>query len=125
MIRSHFSSVMLRNSLNPGIPALLTRTTGGPTSVRTRSTAASTWARSDTSTPPKADCLEPRLGELIGHGLGRACSSRSSTTTANPSWASRTAMARPMPEPAPVTMATRRVLTRGLIDRRGPQVRDR
>jgi hypothetical protein len=37
-------------------------------------------------------------------------------TTRAPSWASRRAVARPMPEPAPVTMAVRPAKRPGVVD---------
>ena len=53
MMRSHTSSVIDRNLSKPWSPALFTSTSGGPElGADLRPMAASTCARSDTSTPP-------------------------------------------------------------------------
>src|SRR5947207_1594690 len=102
---------MERKGSNPCRPALFTRIVGRPRRARTSSTPASIWGRSVTSTvtpravPPDASILEATsLAEPP---------SRSKTATAAPSAASRSLIARPMPEPPPVTIAVRRELSDG------------
>ena len=121
MIRSHFSSVMSRNALKPGIPALLTRTSGGPTSVRTRCDGRVDLGPVGHVHAAVGRPLAARGRRARRPPSGPRSASRSSTTTANPSWPRRMAMARPIPEPAPVTMATRPVLTRRPPADRGPR----
>src|SRR3954471_1527085 len=107
MTVSQSASVILNSMLSRVTPALLISTVGPPSSVATRSTAAETASASDTSTAT-ASAFPP--AEVICSAVPLApASSRSSTPTANPSWASRSAVAAPMPRAAPVTMATRLV----------------
>ena len=93
-----------RNRGCPGSPGVVPSTVGAPSSAVTRATR-----------PPRRG-----LGHVDGHpqrppaggpdrvrGRGGACSSRSSTATANPSAASRCAVAAPIPLAAPVTIAVR------------------
>src|SRR5690348_5170406 len=87
------------------IPALLIRTTGGPSSAATLPTAVATCSASLTSAPTATARPPPAV---IASTVGpQAPTSRSSTPTAMPSEASRLAVAAPMPRAAPVTMATR------------------
>ena len=110
--RCHFSGVIDRNESTAWVPALFTRTVGRPSCSRTCVTPRSIWSRWVTSTvtprahPPRADLAGGRLGPSP---------SRSKTATANPSAASRSLMASPMPDPPPVTMATRRTPSAGLL----------
>ena len=95
MTASQSASVILKMRLSRMMPALLTRTTGGPSSSATRATPASTRAASVTSTPtPRA---RPPASRIRPATASQAASSRSSTATANPSRASRSAVAAPMP----------------------------
>ena len=68
-----------------------------------------------TSTPTPSAL--PPASRMPAATASQAASSRSSTPTANPSRASRCAVAAPMPRAAPVTMATR------WVDMRTPRVR--
>ncbi len=87
------------------MPALLTRTTGGPSSSATRATPLSTCPAFVTSTATPVD--RPPASRIRPATASHDGSSRSSTPTANPSLPSRSAVAAPMPRAAPVTMATR------------------
>jgi hypothetical protein len=105
MMRFQTSAVILRNELKPSIPALLTKMVGRPTLSRTSVTAASMRGRSVTSTvrptavPPEAT--------ILAAAASAEAPSRSKTATALPSAARRSLMAKPIPDPPPVTMATR------------------
>ena len=98
-------------SRSPGapsaIPALLTRMSSAPKSRSTSANIRFTCPESATS----AAIARPRVASLpdaIASAVAWADSwVRSFTITRAPSWAKRSAMARPMPEPAPVTRATR------------------
>ena len=71
MIRSHFSSVMSKKALNPGIPALLTRTSRrshlGPDPLDRR-VHLGPVGHVDTA---EGEPVEPEVGELVGHRPGR------------------------------------------------------
>src|SRR5690348_15961129 len=105
MTVSQSDSVILNSMLSRVTPALLTSTVGPPSSAAMRSTAAVTCSTSLTSAPT-ARALPPAASIASTVPLAWA-SSRSRTATANPSWASRIAVAAPMPRAAPVTTATR------------------
>ena len=68
-IRSHFSAVMSASGSNDSMPALVTMISTGPSSARTRANAASTDARSATSTVD-ADRSGVRSLELCCRGNG-------------------------------------------------------
>src|SRR5579871_420402 len=101
---SQSSSVILNSRLSRITPALLTSTTGAPSSPATRSTAASTWSRWLTSAPTAT--ARPPASAISFTVPAQAASSRSRTATAIPSAASLRAVAAPMPRAAPVTIAT-------------------
>jgi hypothetical protein len=82
-------------------PALLTRMPIPPTSFSTRSTAAVTAAWSVMSTA-KAAAVPPARRTLSS----APAALRSNTASRQPSSASRSEIARPMPLPPPVTRAT-------------------
>src|SRR2546423_10897920 len=104
-IRFHFSALIERKRSKPWSPALFTRIVGLPRRERTSATPAAIWERSVTSTvtpvavPPEAAILSAVASAELP--------SRSKTATAAPSLARRSLMARPMPEPPPVTIAVR------------------
>src|SRR4051794_7797197 len=105
MTTSQSVSVILNSMLSRVTPALLISTVGAPSSAATRSTAACTWSASLTSAPTAS--ARPPAASIAWTVSLPAASSRSRTATANPSCASRRAVAAPMPRAAPVTMATR------------------
>ena len=91
-------------------PALLT-TMSTPPKARTASRKpAATWASSVTSQATLTAASGPPISSATAWALA---ASMSATTTHAPSAASRSAIARPMPEPAPVTNATRPASGRG------------
>src|SRR6266851_719551 len=102
---SQSSSDILNSRLSRMIPALLTTTTGGPSSAATLPTAVSTWPASLTSAPTAT--ARPPAAVISSTVPAQVPASRSRTATAMPSAASRLAVAAPMPRAAPVTMATR------------------
>src|SRR4051794_33676262 len=102
---SQSDSLILNSMLSRVTPALLTSTVGPPSSAAIRSTAAVTCSASLTSAPT-ARAVPPAASIVSTVPLAWP-SSRSRTATANPSWASRIAVAAPMPRAAPVTTATR------------------
>src|SRR5580704_8440416 len=84
---------------NQDIPALFTKTSTGPTaSIMPRS--ASRSLRSAATNRPRPPCAAISWTTSAPRSGSRPC-----TTTSHPSPASRTAVARPMPEVAPVTSA--------------------
>jgi hypothetical protein len=105
MTVSQSSSVILNSMLSRVTPALLISTVGAPSSAATRATAASTASLSHTLAPTAS--ARPPTPSIASTVFLPADSSRSRTPTANPSCASRRAVAAPMPRAAPVTMATR------------------
>src|SRR2546425_855610 len=94
-----------RSSSAPtAMPALFTRMSSPPSSRSTVVNIALTWPLSATS----AWIARPRAGSLKAFTVLSASSRRVSlTTTRAPSSAKARQMARPMPEPPPVTRATR------------------
>src|SRR6267154_1627196 len=102
---SQSSSDILNSRLSLMIPALLIRTTGGPSSAATLPTAVATCSASLTSAPTAT--ARPPAAVIASTVGAQALASRSRTPTAMPSEASRLAVAAPMPRAAPVTMATR------------------
>ena len=72
MIRSHPSAVMSSTGVNDSMPALVTRISTGPSSARMRPNAASTDARSATSTSRASTC-----GALVAQPVGCGLGSRS------------------------------------------------
>ena len=82
---------------------LTTRSTPPNASTASRK-APTTWASSVTSTVTATATSGPPSSSATAAALAP---SMSATTTQAPSAASRCAIARPMPEPAPVTSATR------------------
>src|SRR4051794_34780566 len=95
---------ILNSKLSRSTPALLTSTVGAPrvstTSPTTRSTASSSL-----TSAANAAARTPRAASRSAVSLAVA-SSMSRHATAIPSAPRRSAMAAPMPRPAPVTMAT-------------------
>src|SRR5689334_4530405 len=104
MMRSHSAVSMSTKRVNASMPAELTSTSTGPSSARVRATAASIWARSDTSTAHPI--ARPPLAAMPAAARSAASPSRSRTDTCRPSRASRSLMASPMPDAPPVTIAT-------------------
>ena len=85
-------------------PALFTTRSTPPNASTAAATAAATASSSVTSTATStAASAEP----ISSATFRAAASSRSATTTQAPSAASRCAVARPIPDPPPVTSATR------------------
>lgn len=106
MTRFHSSEVTSRNGTGDETPALFTRPTIWGSSASMRETASPTAFSSLMSTP------RPRVGTPCRSATSAATPSlaawsRSITATAQPSFASRCAVARPMPrgDAAPVTIA--------------------
>src|SRR5437763_1053074 len=85
-------------------PALLTRTSIGPSSASTAATAQETASRSATSAV--AGNARPPAARTSAAPASAVSGSTSTIPIARPSRARRCAMARPMPRPAPVTSAT-------------------
>src|SRR5579864_1217440 len=104
-MRSQASGVMSVNAMNPSMPALVTSTSTGPRAWRTLSSAASTDARSLTSTS-SANASAPAVRSSSAARSAPA-PSRSSSATLWPRPASWRLTAYPMPDAAPVTTATR------------------
>ena len=98
---SHASSVMSVNDSNSSMPALVTMISIGPSSARTFASAASTAARSVTSTADADGDRARRPRMLRGRGCVAASPSRSSSATRLP--CAREALGRspsPMPDAA-------------------------
>ena len=89
-------------------PALLTITSTPPK----RSTAAATRARTSSSRATSQRWTRVRAGSRVAATDSSLSGVRPASTTQAPSAAKRSAMPRPMPEPAPVTMTTRSVKRR-------------
>jgi hypothetical protein len=88
---------------------LLTRIVGRPRRARTSSTPASIIERSVTSTvTPMA---VPPDASIFPAAASAASPLRSNTATAMPSAANRSLMASPIPEPPPVTIAIRWIVS--------------
>src|SRR5215831_5636327 len=97
---SSSSEISVTGLLTCAVPALLTRMSSRPKAASVERTAASISAARVTS--------QPRASALVPISSATACAapaSTSSTQTRAPSRANVSAMHRPMPEPAPVTMA--------------------
>src|SRR5262245_25687772 len=92
------------------IPALLNRTSSRPNASTVRSKRARTATGSPTSVGTTSDL--PASAAIIREVPSSRSVWRPAIATENPSRASATAAARPMPDPAPVTMA---IITRYLI----------
>src|SRR5215468_1424907 len=88
----------------PAMPALLTRTSSVPSSRSTSANMARTWPESATSAWMARSPERP--GPSASTVARAALSSRSLATIVAPSAAKSVAMARPIPEPAPVMRAT-------------------
>src|SRR5699024_11324161 len=112
MTVSQSSTDILNSRLSRRTPALLTRMAGGPRRSATVSTAAVTWSGSDTSQPTAS--AVPPSAVILSTTCWASASFRSSTATARPSRAKRSAVAAPMPWAAPVTIATRGFADMGL-----------
>src|SRR5271165_4175342 len=91
MTRCQSANVMSRNRLNPSRPAALTSTVTGPSCARIAPRAASTWARSVTSAAWASSSSSGGFKSIVA--------------TWYPSARSRSATARPIPDPPPVTTA--------------------
>src|SRR4051794_40136203 len=86
------------------MPALLTTTSTPPSSSTVRCTPASiSPARVTSMRPLSARPPSAAMSEAVSAAVS---STRSTAITAAPSWAKRSAVWRPMPDPAPVTSAT-------------------
>src|SRR6266545_5755493 len=102
-----------------------------PNSATVRVVASSTSAAS--ATLARIATARPPVATILAVVSSAASARRSTTATAAPSSANSSAAARPMPEPAPVTSATRpsnlpvmiRPLLSGLWSQRGPAAVDR
>src|SRR5215475_7251137 len=105
MTVSQSSSVILNSMLSRVTPALLTRTTGGPSRPATAVTASDTWPAWLTSQPTAS--ARPPAPVIASTVSWQSPSFRSRTATARPSAASRLAVAAPIPRAPPVTTATR------------------
>ncbi len=94
---------------NPPMPAMLHRLVIGPSSSSARATTPATAFSSVTSQrSAMARPPAPAASSLISAAtVSMASAATSRQATAPPSAARRRAVARPMPEPAPVTSATR------------------
>ena len=104
-MRFHFSEVIERKGSKPSRPALFTRMVGRPRRSRTSTTAASICARSVTSTV--SPIALPPDATIFSAAARADAPSRSKMASACPSAASRSLMASPIPDPPPVTIATR------------------
>src|SRR5881409_3720722 len=114
VLRTPFRLTAIRRSQSAGSlstkkcsrsqPALLTRTSTGPSAPSSAATARPTASRSATSAA--AAEARPPAARTSAAAASAPAPSRSRAPTARRSRASRSAMARPMPRPAPVTSAT-------------------
>ncbi len=111
MMRSHVSGVMSSSAVNDSMPALVTRSSTGPSPARTLSKAAATDARSATSTST-ASASAP-VACTCAAAASAAAPFWSRIATRWPSAANCNATPSPMPDAPPVTTATR--LTGSLI----------
>jgi hypothetical protein len=85
-------------------PALFTNTSSRPCALTAAAIRLSTSAESETSARTAVAC--PPASAMAATVPAAALASMSPTTAVAPSVASRVAMARPIPAPAPVTTAT-------------------
>src|SRR5919202_4552355 len=106
-LRSQVASSVARMSSPPPMAALLTRTSMRPYALSAVST--SRWASAARVTSMSTQTARPAVCTIWSTVSRPRVESRSATTTAAPSLAARNAMARPIPDPAPVTIATRSV----------------
>src|SRR5205823_5141134 len=104
MRRSQSAGSLSAKKCSRSQPALLTRTSSGPSAPSIAATARPTASRSATSAAAAA--LRPPAARTSAATASAVAPSRSTIPTASPSRASRSAMARPIPRPAPVTSAT-------------------
>src|SRR6476620_8965962 len=100
---SQASSSIWRKSLRSPTPALFTSTSSRPKVAASRCISAFTCSVAVTSTV--SACAAPLLLTMVSAVSRAASPTRSATTTLAPSRAKVSAMARPMPAPAPVTSA--------------------
>src|SRR5262249_45184287 len=112
IIRAQVSGVIRSNGSMPNRPALVTKIPTGPSSLRARLNPSSTAARSVTSTVRPSAFPPPATTE--SHTCCAASLLTSITATEWPRRASSWQVAAPMPEPPPVTTATRDI-ARGLL----------
>jgi hypothetical protein len=94
------------------IPATLARA-----STRPPAAATTAWVPSSVATSPATGTRSRSGNSAVSRS--RRSAAMSAITTRAPSWARRSAVARPMPEPAPVTMAVRPVKRPGVNGGRG------
>jgi len=102
--RSQSCAVVSSNGLEIDSPALLTTRSIPPNASTVASTSAQMSSSDVTSARTEIATSSPPNPAATSRAVARL---RSATTTQAPSAASRSAIARPMPEPAPVTRATR------------------
>src|SRR5438067_1802171 len=127
VLRTPFRLTAIRRSQSAGSlstkkcsrshPALLTRTSIGPSASSSVATARPTASRSATSAA--AAEARPPAARTSAATASAPAPSRSRTPTARRSRASRSAMARPMPRPPPVTSATEPTSLAAARQRRG------
>ncbi len=111
--RSHSSGVTLRNRVKVDpVPALLTRMAGGPSSWRTSLHRRPHVLRAPATSAATPMALPPSV-PMTCAAAAAASPSTSRTATACPSLARRRLMASPIPDAAPVTIATRCSLMTG------------
>ncbi len=103
--RAKTSAGKSRNGASVAMPALFTSTSTRRQRAATAANAASTLARSATSSTIAHAVVA--MGSIARATFSAAATSRSASTTAQPSSCSRRAIAAPIPRPAPVTTATR------------------
>ena len=103
-VRSHSSSVVSRMARGTVENALLCKMSSRPNCRIVASIAASTWLASDTSVWTNRP--RPPICSIRATVSRPPSSEMSATVTAAPSLANSRAVARPMPEPAPVISAT-------------------
>src|SRR5215207_5559364 len=87
------------------MPALLNAKSSRPKSATARSTSPATCTSSETSQTTPSPWWPPPVSSAVA--VRRVCSLLSASTTTAPDSANACAVASPMPEPAPVTTATR------------------
>src|SRR5215212_6972268 len=111
-LRSQISGSIVRRSLPSEAPALLTRMSTG---AKTLSARAKTWSTpSGVATSASTAIAVPPASSIPLTTDSARSPCRSATTTVAPSWAKSSAVARPIPEPPPVTTAT--LLARSTIN---------
>ena len=105
--KASLNSASGRGSALLPMPALLTRTSIGPNTDAARSRSVVESARSVRSQASAAD--SPPAAAISETTASSSSVERATTTTGEPLAAIAIALARPIPRPAPVTRATRRV----------------